>query len=148
VVERGLRDVADPPAGAQVALLPLLLVAAPARAVGVKRPDRLDRGGADRHVRAPGALDVAVLRPRSVWVIGGPSLPQTCRRAPAPSSRARIGPVKTPTSGCERAASISASSQPSCTSTSSSMNASRSPCAAATPALRAAFSPRGRPSAT
>jgi hypothetical protein len=63
VIEPGGGDVADAPAGPQMALLPLLLITAPEAAVHVEGADRPQRGGADRQIRAPRTRDVAVLRP-------------------------------------------------------------------------------------
>ena len=123
------RDVADAPAGGEQALLPLLLVAAPAAPVRVeaRRRARTRCGG------SPCSPPTRVARrgraaPRSVCVIGGPSRPQVRRRAARPSKRARIGPVKTSTSGfAPRRVEQRLEPARRATSTSSSTNASSSP---------------------
>ncbi len=62
MIERSRRDVADAPAGGEVALLPLLLVPGAGRRALVERSDASERARADREVRAPPACHVAVDR--------------------------------------------------------------------------------------
>ena len=60
VVDAGRGDVADPPAGGVQAALPVLLVAVEVE-TGVEAADALERAAAQRQVRAPHELGVAVV---------------------------------------------------------------------------------------
>ena len=128
----GAGDVADPPAGAQVAAAPTPPRRRPSSGGADRsRPTASKRAAADRHVRAPRARDVAVLG--AEVHVGDRRRPRGRRSAgalPRPSRRARIGPgehVDVGVRARRRRAARRASRRG--TSTSSSMNASSSPSA-------------------
>jgi hypothetical protein len=139
VVDRGVGQVPD--ARARPGLQ--LLLVAPLTSVSSKGP-AASSSARRTPMFTPQATGLSVSRgPRSCDVIGGRSRPQV--RRGWSSKRARIGPVRKPTSASAAAAPASiAASHPGATATSSSRNSSHAgpvP-AAATPALRAPLIPR------
>ena len=147
MIERRCGDVADAPAGGEQALLPLLLVAAPAAPVGVeaRRPRRTRAARIAMfapHARATSRSPA----PRSVCVIGGPSRPHVRRRAARPSKRGEDRAGEHVDVGCVAGRAQQRLEPPGAHLDVVVDERERArPRAACRPALRAAFSPRGVP---